>query len=194
MYHSSLKDYVKIYKNFYDTDFCEKVVDNLANVNWLTHRYHLVENGVLSQENFVSGATELEVSHDEVPLKTELDNKIWNALNHYVNEDMAYMNEWFNSWCGYSFSRFNKYDPTTEMKLHCDHIYTLFEGHRRGIPILTVLGALNEDYEGGEFLLCKERIELKTGDVIVFPSNFLYPHEVKPVKSGVRYSFVSWVW
>ena len=29
--------------------------------------------------------------------------------------------------------------------------------------------------------------------LIIFPSIFLYPHLVKPVKKGTRYSFVSWV-
>lgn len=70
----------------------------------------------------------------------------------------------------------------------------MFDGNKKGIPILTVLGGLNDDYEGGELILCGEQVELKAGEVLVFPSNFLYPHEVKPVKSGTRYSFVSWVW
>jgi hypothetical protein len=33
-----------------------------------------------------------------------------------------------------------------------------------------------------------------TGDVIIFPSTFLYPHKVNEVKKGIRYSFVSWAW
>jgi predicted 2-oxoglutarate/Fe(II)-dependent dioxygenase YbiX len=35
-------------------------------------------------------------------------------------------------------------------------------------------------------------IKFKAGDLIIFPSIFLYPHLVKPVKKGTRYSFVSW--
>lgn len=194
MYNSSLKDYVKIYKKFYDLDFCKSFVSNLTSVNWISHTYHVVEGGTLLTESFMQSPNELAVSYEQTELKVELDKKIWDVLNLYVNKDLAYMHEWFSGWCGYSFSRLNKYDPSTEMKLHCDHIYTLFDGNRKGVPLLTVLGALNEDYEGGEFILCGENIELKTGDVIVFPSNFLYPHEVKPVKSGVRYSFVSWAW
>ena len=37
-------------------------------------------------------------------------------------------------------------------------------------------------------------IELKQGDVLMFPSVFLYPHRVNPVTKGVRDTFVSWVW
>jgi len=40
----------------------------------------------------------------------------------------------------------------------------------------------------------RDEIKLPTGSVLVFPSNFLYPHKVCPVKKGVRYSYVSWVY
>ena len=71
----------------------------------------------------------------------------------------------------------------------------MFDGERKGIPTLTVLGGLNDDYEGGELMMFGEHcINLPTGAVVVFPSNFMFPHEVKPVKSGVRYSYVSWTW
>ena len=34
----------------------------------------------------------------------------------------------------------------------------------------------------------------QTGDILIFPSNFMYPHRVEPVKKGIRFSFVSWVY
>jgi len=57
---------------------------------------------------------------------------------------------------------------------------------------------VNDDYQGGE--LCfkfpgqEEEliIEKKKNRMIVWPSNFLYPHAVKPVTEGIRYSVVSW--
>ena len=33
----------------------------------------------------------------------------------------------------------------------------------------------------------------KKGDLLVFPSSFTYPHEVLPVKSGTRYSIITWI-
>jgi len=39
-----------------------------------------------------------------------------------------------------------------------------------------------------------KKIKLKQGDLILFPSLFLYPHRVEPVFKGVRYSYVSWVY
>ena len=39
-----------------------------------------------------------------------------------------------------------------------------------------------------------DKINLTKGDIIVFPSNFMFPHRVEPVTKGNRYSYISWVW
>lgn len=54
--------------------------------------------------------------------------------------------------------------------------------------------ALNDDYEGGEFAFFDRELvyKLKKGSCIMFPSNFMYPHEILPVTSGTRYSIVTW--
>ena len=60
---------------------------------------------------------------------------------------------------------------------------------------------LNNDYEGGE--LCFKNIQAdkeekdiiikgSPGDLVIWPSNFLFPHGVKPVKKGKRYTVVAW--
>jgi len=88
--------------------------------------------------------------------------------------------------------RFNKYEVGTMMRKHYDHIHSIFDGKMKGVPLVSIVGNLNEDYEGSEFLLCNNKIELKKGDILLFPSNFMYPHEVTECIKGVRYSFVSW--
>ena len=189
MYNSSLKDYIKIYKGFYEPDFCASVVTELANANWILHAFHDPINN-----SYKSYDDDLHISYHPSDLKNQIDVKIPDIIRRYIFNDMSYMSKWFYGWSGYTYCRFNKYDQGTDMKPHCDHIHTLFDGTHKGVPILTILGTLNDSYDGGEFVLCGEHIELKTGDVIVFPSNFLYPHEVKSIKSGTRYSFVSWAW
>jgi hypothetical protein len=53
---------------------------------------------------------------------------------------------------------------------------------------------LNDDYEGGEFAFFDRELKykLKKGSCIMFPSNFMYPHEIMPVTSGTRYSIITW--
>lgn len=81
------------------------------------------------------------------------------------------------------------------MSEHCDHIYTMFDGERRGIPVLSVLGILNNNYSDGELVFWEDTvINTQAGDILIWPSNFMYPHKVNPVTNGMRYSFVSWAW
>ena len=80
------------------------------------------------------------------------------------------------------------------MSPHHDHIRDFFEGQFRGIPVTSVIGTLNDDYEGGEFVFWGDyKVEIKKGSVLAFPSIYLFPHEVKPVTKGVRYSWISWI-
>lgn len=54
---------------------------------------------------------------------------------------------------------------------------------------------LNEDYDGGEFALFDREIMIRTkkGSAIMFPSNFMYPHEIMPIIKGTRYSIITWL-
>lgn len=60
--------------------------------------------------------------------------------------------------------------------------------------ILSCSFALNDDYEGGEFAFFSRELKYKLpkGSAIMFPSNFMYPHEIMPVTRGVRYSIITW--
>lgn len=48
---------------------------------------------------------------------------------------------------------------------------------------------VNDDYEGGEISFPDHNITLKpkAGSLIMFPSQLPFIHEVKPIKSGIRY-------
>jgi len=185
-----IQDYVKVYENFLDASTCNIIIDTLTNNEWQKHAYFAERSN-----QSITFDTDLEVTAIQSPEQQQLNNKIWFAIEQYILKDFKNFNGYFEGWEGYSPVRFNRYDEKTEMRLHCDHIKSLFTGNRRGIPILSVVGALNEDYEGGEFIMWEDtKIPLPTGSIMIFPSNFLYPHKVTPVTKGVRYSYVSWVW
>ena len=54
---------------------------------------------------------------------------------------------------------------------------------------------LNDDYEGGdvEFKRHGLRFKAKKNDLLIFPSNFIYNHQVHPVTDGLRYVVVQWM-
>jgi predicted 2-oxoglutarate/Fe(II)-dependent dioxygenase YbiX len=59
---------------------------------------------------------------------------------------------------------------------------------------VSLIYLINEDYGGGEIDLLDGEVVLKpkAGTCVVFPSSFQYPHEIKAVTSGTRWSIVSW--
>jgi predicted 2-oxoglutarate/Fe(II)-dependent dioxygenase YbiX len=52
---------------------------------------------------------------------------------------------------------------------------------------------LNDDYEGGELWFPKLEITYKPrrGDIVMFPSTFIYAHSARAVTEGVKYSAVT---
>lgn len=190
MIPQDLSHYVRLYENHISLELCKSTVESLKKINWEEHSFYNVKNN-----EKVKFENELSISYEDVPEKDEINKSIWFALEQYILKDLSDFHLWFDGWNGYSSIRFNKYDPSTKMKIHCDHIQSLFDGMIKGIPILTILGSLNDDYEGGELIMFNgKKMNFPAGSVLVFPSNFMFPHEVKPVKSGVRYSYVSWSW
>ena len=187
---TNLEDYVKIYPVL-DKEFCDKIRTELESVTWKQHEFYNPQDGSYNPR---SGNKELDVSWDDIPSRQELTQKVWETISQYILKDMN--KPYYNGWAGFTHIRFNRYHPDRLMALHCDHIHSMFDGKMKGIPTLTILGSLNDDYEGGEFLLFDEEKEfkIKAGEIMMFPSVFLYPHRVAPVTKGIRDTFVSWVW
>lgn len=187
--NKDLSAYVKIYQDWIDKETCDKTIVELQNAEWQKHFfYDSSEDSRIS----LSGDKELDVCFGHVSTYDVLMRRIWDGYNQYIVKDFDF--SWYSGWDGFSGPRFNRYMSGQTMANHCDHIKSLFSGDRKGIPILTALGLLNDEYEGGEFVMWDEIIPLKRGDLIIFPSVFLYPHKVNPVLSGIRYSYVSWSW
>ena len=131
--NKDLTAYVKIYKVF-EPEFCSDVVSSLEKADWHEHAFNIA-----GTDKNVSYENELSVSHYEAPKRLEINERLWHVIQKYVSE--LEFDEWFNGWSGYTGIRFNKYDINTQMKIHCDHIQTIFDGERKGIPVLTLIGA-----------------------------------------------------
>ena len=67
----------------------------------------------------------------------------------------------------------------------------LFEHNAREVSCSL---ALNNGFSGGEFSFFdgEHEVLVPKGAALLFPSNFMYPHEIKRVASGVRYSLITW--
>lgn len=81
---------------------------------------------------------------------------------------------------------FVKYGPNQHFQEHTDHGFSYN-------CVVSMVGYVNDDYEGGGLAFRMQGIEVKpkAGDLFVFPSNFMYPHRAMPVESGTKYSIVT---
>ena len=187
----NLKDYILHLDNWIPKNIIDKSISELSdNKTWQRHTYSNSKTFVKKSKN---EDKELDIClGDNLTYLKEIHDLTWKALEKYIVIDKI-SGDTFKGWKGFSKIRFNRYKKGQIMSRHSDHIVSLFQGEQRGIPVLSIVGVLNDDYEGGEFIMFDDyEIKFKAGDLIIFPSVFLYPHLVKPVKKGIRYSFVSW--
>lgn len=183
-----IRSYVKVFKIFND-DETKIILDSISNADWQKHNYSNAFGKVTTYDD------DLYVTNIISDVSNFVMEKIYHSLFLYVNSIQEMNNCFSHSWNGYSFVRFNRYQEGQNMKIHCDHIHSLFPGEPKGVPIYTVLGFLNSDYEGGDFVLWEDTVmNPEPGSIMVFPSNFLYPHRVETITKGTRYSFVSWAY
>jgi len=58
---------------------------------------------------------------------------------------------------------------------------------------ITMSYIINDDYEGGDMIFWKGyKMNNKRNSLHIFPSSFIFPHEVTPVTKGTRYSAITW--
>ena len=190
MSNLDLKNYIGLYHSAIPANVCSTLVSESKDFNWKLFDWSNIKNRKVSKsEAYEIGCDTCEL----LPPKFKL---ILNPLISDVIEDYrkTYA-EHLSSTMGFSNVKLNRYNTGTKLKKHVDHIHSLFDGQRKGIPTFSIVGLLNEDFEGGNFVFWDDYIApLKTGTIVVFPSNFLYPHRVDTIKKGIRHSFVSWVW
>jgi predicted 2-oxoglutarate/Fe(II)-dependent dioxygenase YbiX len=184
-----VNDYIFV-TNVIPQHVCRDVLAEIKSKEWKPHSWYNY-----SADNYKSEPEkELDTQNTTQALQDKLAPYICQSVEEYMIKYANQEDERIKSFIRtFTPIRFNRYRAGTMMRKHYDHIHSIFDGKHKGIPILSLVGLLNEDYEGGGFLFSsKHEITLKAGDILVFPSNFMYPHEVKELTKGERYTFVAW--
>jgi len=131
----------------------------------------------------------------ETEIKEKIDNNIYKIIKYLIN----YLNKEYNIVCsgdsGYCLRKIH--GPT---RLHKDGI-NVGRIDNRYIPIkkirnMSVIIALNDDYEGGEFYFPIQdfTVKLKKGQIIAFPPYWTHPHMVnEPTNETYRYTINTWL-
>jgi predicted 2-oxoglutarate/Fe(II)-dependent dioxygenase YbiX len=175
-----IKNYIKVF-NRVPKDACEQVIEMFKDdPKWEQHTWFNPKYNITTPYH----NKELEVLY---PNYKGLDTYINDAISDYhesVEAEAFLITK-------YSNVKLNRYKTGTLISEHRD----LIRRHKDdGVPVLSIVGLLNDDYEGGEFVMNNEVVPLKQGDILIFPSTFFYSHRVNEITAGTRNSFVSWAY
>ena len=180
------EDYIEVYENKLTPETCNAII-NFFNQNALW------DTSTFSNDKENTGATsKVDMNEYWITNKDQyydvLSKTFKSAVDKYIKVHTRITPT------AYTAFRLNHYAEGGFMKNHVDNIYRS-HGQQYGYPHLTSLLFLNDNYEGGEFVMLDDtyKAKVKQGSVIVFPSNFMYDHEVKKVTKGNRYSVMTWI-
>lgn len=180
--------------DFLSINDCQNIITELNNTNtWREYPYDSPKDNICVQEHPEIPYYDCRLKKDHY-ISKKIQKKTETVVNNYINNFLKDL-PWFSYWNGNSKAHYIKYPTGSGMDIHCDHVNNQFDGEKRGIPILTLLVSLNDNFLGGELQFWNtSQFELLTGEAVIFPSNFLFPHKVNKVIKGTRYSFVVWIW
>lgn len=165
---------------------CDAILSEYKNSDdWQESR---TENNVINQSvrNCAGiGMSLVDTINKNESNRRRLDNEVFqcatNALQKYrkVNTNCLVKKD-----TGYDLLRYQ------EGQFYTSHTDSFAEDPRE----VSCSFVLNDDFDGGEFAFFNQKLKYKIskGSALMFPSNFMYPHEVMKVTSGTRYSIVTW--
>ena len=189
---TKLDECIFIAEKIIPADLCDVIVQDIETRPWKPHVwYNNVTDSSHSNETKeldVQDATP-EILKAIAPFVVE-SGKIYNKNYSYPYADQP--GQFVNK---FSPLRFNRYAPGQIMRQHHDHIHSLFDGKVKGVPVLTFILNFNDNYEGADLFFWEDTVvKLGKGDIIMFPSNWLFPHGVTEATKGKRYSGSVWGW
>ena len=175
-------NYIKYYENIVDEKLCDDIINK--NINYETSAYATHTSGkVVKKDRVVSEDFWIRNNHKFYqPLKNTYED----VLKKYQKDFSFFTAQRLTDF------RISKYSTDGFMSKHIDNIHHS-HGQTYGFPQVTILLFLNDNYNGGDFVIAGKKISTKKGSSIVFPSNFIYPHEVLKVTKGIRYSITCWL-
>ena len=186
----TLDEYIKVYNSAFTQFDCDFILSEYENSNeWNSSLIYNETGNVENNENirncnFIT-ISDSNIIEKNLNVRKQIDLLIFERINttiKYYIEEFPFCTVDKDS--GYSLLQYKK---GGFFKNHIDYIEKDF----REISCSIIL---NNDYEGGEFSFFDREVIIPAsrGSVIIFPSNFMFPHEILPVTKGTRYSIVTW--
>jgi hypothetical protein len=123
--------------------------------------------------------------------RTFFDKSIFEIVGNIVKELRSYNIDIFGD-SGYQIRKIH--GPT---RIHTDGVLTGENVNPMEIRNMSIIMALNEDYDGGELCFPEQdfTIKLKKGQAVAFPPYWTHPHYTNELKNNTfRYTINTWLY
>ena len=184
---------INIYKNVLSKDQCGNIINTLENnlskegpYSWQGAMVTEGHEAILEARNcldFKIGQNNLGPESDYNKELYKIHKESFDAFYPAVEDYGQY---WGVVMRYYEVFNFVKYEGTGQhFAVHADHGPAY-------VTTVSAVGYLNDDYEGGELIFPRFDLKIKPepGDLVVFPSTFIYEHSSEPIINGDKYSIV----
>jgi hypothetical protein len=181
-----VKNFIKIYDNCLSPILISKLISAINTFKFNEATIDKGETNFEIRKTFTKSLNNLSSSMTEVHWHNLLCTIFTSALHRYGLDTKTQP---------FNFTNIINIDV---LKYENSGFYTWHTDHFADCPrTMSCILLLNNDYEGGE--LCFRDVDgtnewcvkKELGRIIVWPSNFMFPHTVKPVV-GKRLSIVAW--
>jgi len=182
----SLEDYIFTLDNVVPNELCDRILKEYRDCSFWTPTS--VGNGNVNDQ--IRNCDVINISENIVveknfDIRKKIDEDFYVCASKAINEYRKLFPEVASDIdTGYGLLRYKK------GQFYIQHTDS-FQQQQRSVSCSFLL---NDDYEGGEFAFFDREIIISgsKGSIVMFPSNFMFPHEIMPVTSGTRYSIINW--
>jgi len=190
-FNHRLSDYIVVIRGIISKEMCQQVIDLYKdNEKW---EWAGTTGGINLDHRKVK---QMWISHDSVSGQgknfKDMDGEIFKVMSKAKDTYIKTLTEKrgiehvpnISSDEGYQILH---YSEGYYFKEHCDNS----GGMSR---VLTCTLNISDDHDGGlfRFLRGEFDVRLNAGDAVLFPSNFMFPHEVTEITRGERHAIVTW--
>jgi len=180
----ALDKYIIVLKNIVSFELCNDILNEYCSSNEWQH----TETGS-GLDKTVRNCDTIQISQPwvikESKKRFNIDKELFKCATKCIEEyNRKFKYSRVHEDTGYELLRYKK------QQFYIEHTDSFIQAPR----LISCSFHLNDNYEGGEFAFFNRELKYKLnkGDVLMFPSTFMYPHEIMPVTKGERYSIITW--
>ena len=191
-FSSSMLDHILYLPSFIDKDICLSVMNSLDKLE--------KDKSAPYTDGLLNNDADSYFDPDIEYIDTVRDRIFVDGIKEYADKVRSF------NWSYYDTDSFHcsemiirRYNQGSEFKYHHDDIIGEIFPHwflrRQNILTCNFYFSDADDYDGGDLVFtCGKSFHPSMGDIIIFPSNWMFYHEVQKITKGTRYSGTVWLY